>query len=291
MSGLSRQHRTWRRVLVGLGVLAALLAIGTLGLERVGAWAIVRAPNAGRLPAEGPLAVEVHEVSAPRATIFVLHGIRDRKESMRGWAAHLQQAGYRVVLVDAVGHGASPGEWLSYGVFDARALSQLLDRPELGTAPIGVMGISYGAATAIEWAGREPRVAAVVAVAPFESLRKVVPNYAPRLVPVVGRFIPNVLIQRTVDRAGRLGGYDPDEASPAAAIARTQAPILLLHGDQDHHIPAAHSVALQAASGHRAELVTVVGATHDTIAGRAELWPPTLQFFRQHLGTAAGRRP
>jgi pimeloyl-ACP methyl ester carboxylesterase len=68
------------------------------------------------------------------------------------------------VLVDAVGHGASPGKWLSYGVFDAPALSQLLDRAGLGTAPTGVMGISYGAATAIEWAGSEPRVAARVAV-------------------------------------------------------------------------------------------------------------------------------
>lgn len=260
-----------------------LLAVGIAGFEQAGAWAIVGAPNAGHLPALGPLATEVHEVSSARGTVFVLHGIRDHKESMRGWADHLQQAGFRVVLVDAVGHGASPGKWLSYGVFDARALSQLLDRPDLATAPIGVMGISYGAATAIKWASHEPRVAAVVAVAPFESLRKIVPNYLTRLVPVVGQLVPNLLIQRAVNRAGRLGGYDPDEASPVLAIARMQTPVLLIHGDHDQHIPAAHSVALQAARPSRTELVRVTGANHDTIAGRAELWPPSLAFFAEHL--------
>lgn len=286
MGGGTRTYRPWRLVLLGLGIVGVLFAVGLACIERVGAWAIVRAPNASRLPAAGSLAIEVHEVGSARGTIFLLHGIRDNKESMRGWATRLLQAGFRIVLVDAVGHGASPGQWLSYGVFDTRALSQLLDRPGLTTGPIGVMGISYGAATAIEWAGREPRVTAVVAVAPFESLRKVVPVYLTRMLPVAGALVPEVVIQRTVDRAGRLGGYDPDEASPSRAIGQTRAPVLLLHGEHDRHIPVAHSLALRAAAGSRAELVIVSGADHDTIAGRPELWPHTLRFFGRHLSAA-----
>src|SRR5438128_2473509 len=145
------------------------------------------------------------------------------------------------------------------------------------------MGISYGVAIAIQWVGQEPRIRAVTAVAPFESLRKVVPIYFTRMVPVLGALVPNLLIQRVVDRAGILGGYDPDAASAEEAITRTQAPILLIHGDQDRHIPMSHSQALKSRAGARAELVIVRGATHDTIGGSDEIWPRTMQFFGQHL--------
>jgi dipeptidyl aminopeptidase/acylaminoacyl peptidase len=93
------------------------------------------------------------------------------------------------------------------------------------------------------------------------------------------------VIQHAVDRAGRLGGYDPDEASPAAAIAKLQAPVLLIHGDHDSNIPVSHSVALKALSRGRAELLIMAGANHYTISGRAELWPPTLKFFDEYLHT------
>src|SRR5262249_26780655 len=154
------------------------------------AHAIVDAPNAhaASLPATVPgeqripvgppaatLSVGIENPRLPpRATIFVLHGIRDQKENVRSWAEHLTEAGYRAVLVDSRGHGRSSGEWLTYGVQESRDLSQVLDALAVD-GPVGVMGISYGAATAIEWAAREPRVKAAVAVAPFASLREVVP--------------------------------------------------------------------------------------------------------------------
>jgi hypothetical protein len=61
---------------------------------------------------------------------------------------------------------------------------------------VGVM-LSYGAATAIEWAGTDPRITAVVAVAPFASLRAVVPGYAP--------LLPGSYVQSAIDVAGREG--------------------------------------------------------------------------------------
>ncbi|HZU84258.1 MAG TPA: hypothetical protein VE987_15115 [Polyangiaceae bacterium] len=111
--------------------------------------------------------------------------------------------------------------------------------------PIVAMGMSYGAATAIEWAGRDPRVEAAVAVAPFSSLREVVPVYVPRFVPAIGRLVPGWLVQRTVDRAGRLGGFDPDAASPLATIARARR-VLIVHGRADDFVPLAQSESLAA---------------------------------------------
>lgn len=293
---MTAEPRPWsRRALRALAVVGALALAGGITVEHLGAAAIVYAPNAGHppSPAKDPpvvaeagletraLHVEVGPPSAslslwllgpaapraPRATVFVLHGIRDQKRSMVGWGERLAAMGYRAVLVDSRGHGRSSGDHLTYGVLEARDLSQALDAlTAQGLAPgrVGVMGVSYGAATAIEWAAVEPRVAAVVAVAPFQSLRAVVPVYVERFLPGVGGLIPDLLIGRAIARAGRTGGFDPDQ-SPLEAITRTRAPVLLVHGREDVNIPPSHSEALHARALDHSELLLVEGEDHQSI--------------------------
>jgi pimeloyl-ACP methyl ester carboxylesterase len=167
----------------------------------------------------------------------------------------------RAVLVDLRGHGRSTGDVLSYGVFDAHDLAVVLDALESRgerVGRVGVLGVSYGAATAIEWAGADPRVEAVVAIAPFESLSSVVPGYAP--VPLPGAFIRGALAA-----AGRRGGYDPERASPLAAIVTTRAPVLLIHGKADERIAVWQSEDLRAKAPDHVELVEVDGETHESI--------------------------
>jgi alpha-beta hydrolase superfamily lysophospholipase len=277
---------------VAVAVVALLLF--DVAFERLGAHSIVDAPNQHRVlasaatvggerfvevgPPAATLAVELVEPKLPpRATIFVLHGIRDRKEGLRHWGEHLAQAGYRAVLVDSRGHGQSSGDWLTYGVQESRDLSQLVDalRPD---GPIGVMGISYGGATAVEWTAREPRVRAAVAVAPFASLRDIVPIYTPRTVPLIGWLVPRFLQMRTVDAAGRMAGFDPDAASPRAAAHATHTPILLIHGRQDVTVPYYQS-ELIAAGAPSVTLTALDAQDHDHISGDARLWPLALDFF------------
>jgi len=276
-----------------IALMALSIGGGTV-VEHLGASALVYAPNAGHPPAPaedrppievvvpglqttalrvdvGPprasLSLWVMSRGAPRATVFVLHGIRDQKGSMVGWGERLTAMGYRAVLVDSRGHGRSSGDFLSYGVVEARDLSQALDALVAQgqvVGRVGAMGVSYGASTAIEWAGAEPRVAAVVAVAPFQSLRAVVPGYVSRFVPVVGGLVPDFLIGRAIARAGRTGGFDP-EASPLEAIGHTRAPVLLIHGRADTHIDPSHSEALHARALDHSELVLVDDEDHETI--------------------------
>jgi alpha-beta hydrolase superfamily lysophospholipase len=304
-----------KRVLIALALLVGLGAAAVPLAERVGAHAIVDAPNQARAipppePGEqryavGPPAATLSvaiveaaprpgtssapladELSAPRSpavprgVIFLLHGIRSHKESVSSWAQQLSRAGYRAVLVDSRGHGRSTGDWLTYGVQEARDLSQLLDQMHLPPSlPVGVMGCSYGAATAIEWAGREPRVAAAVALAPFTTMRAVVTEYVPRVVPLVGRFMPETLVQAIVDRAGVLAHFDPDEASPLGAIKLRDEPLLIFHGTADRHIPLAQSQMLQARAPTHTRLVLLDGQDHNHIAGDRRLWPAVLDFF------------
>ncbi len=206
----------------------------------------------------------------PRGTVLVLHGIRSDKFWFLGLARKIAARGFRAVLPDLRGHGRSSGDWLSYGVREARDLSLLLS--ELAKAgrlvePVGVVGVSYGAATAIQLAGVDPRVRAVVAIAPFSSLDAVVPDYVRHYLPVLWRLIPDAYIAGGIERGGALAHFDPAAANPLSAISRTNAQVLLIHGLSDDHIPPEHSRRLHAAAAEHSELILVPGDDHFSING------------------------
>jgi alpha-beta hydrolase superfamily lysophospholipase len=283
------------RFAVGVAGDLVLSGLAIKPIARVGVSALVVAPNAGKPappPVEGEVRVEVGPPAAvlslavvdapnPRATVFVLHGIRDSKESLRGWGEVLADQGYRAILVDLRGHGRSTGEALTYGVLESADLVQALDsldRNGLVAGPVGVMGHSYGAATAIQWAGRDPRVRSVIAVAPFASLRAAVPGYT--VLP-----LPSSFVDRVIALAGASAGFDPDEASPVDAIARTSAAVLLIHGRRDARIPSWHSERIFAAGADHAELVLIETAGHESVVGAREtrLADRSAQWFDRHL--------
>jgi pimeloyl-ACP methyl ester carboxylesterase len=206
----------------------------------------------------------------PKGTVFVLHGIGDRKDKVPYllWARVLAQAGYRAVLVDLRGHGRSTGRYMSYGVHESRDMAQLLDAFEeqgLVYGPVGVWGISYGGACAIQWAAIDPRVRAVVAFEPFCTLRDAVRDFAPVVLGGWSFLAQPPLLRAVTNGAAALAGFDPDDASPLRAITRTRAPVLLVHGTEDRHLPPRHSRRLHDAAPDHSELYLVEGDSHLTL--------------------------
>ncbi|NQU26546.1 MAG: alpha/beta fold hydrolase [Candidatus Nealsonbacteria bacterium] len=222
-------------------------------------------------PPEATLSVSIIEPSdsnRPKGTILVIHGILARSLWMLDTAKTLSNAGYRAVLVDLRGHGRSTGGLLTFGVQEARDLSQVIDTLEdrnLVDGPIGVYGISYGATTSIHLAGRDRRVKAVVAVAPFSTVRDEIPHFGRVMVPGIGWVIPEQTYQRAIDEAGRLARFDPDRDTALEAIRRTSAPVLLMHGTNDWVVPHRHSERLHAAAPGHSELVSVPWYGHTVI--------------------------
>ncbi len=200
----------------------------------------------------------------PQATVFMLHGIMSRMNGMLSQAKKFRREGCRVVLVDSRGHGRSTGQYLTYGVQESKDLSQVLDflaEKGLIAGNVGVFGMSYGAGTAIEWAGQEPRVQSVVTYASFSSLRKVAMNYARKYLPGSKYYLTYAHAQNVIDATAQKAGFDPDDASPARAIAQTQADVLLIHGTKDEFIPFIHAKRLKKASNGKknCKLVLMVG--------------------------------
>jgi pimeloyl-ACP methyl ester carboxylesterase len=218
-----------------------------------------------------PAATLVSWVVGPRVgpakgTVALLHGVRMNKQSLVPVGVALSDAGYRAVLVDLRGHGESSGRYLTYGSVEARDISRVLDavaRRESSAACTGVYGFSYGAAVAIELAARDARVSAVVAVAPFSSLREVAGDYERKYLPAPLKLIPDAWFQSAIDEGARLAEFDPDRAAPLQAVGHFDADLLLIHGTADTQVPQRHSETLARAAGARAELLTILGATHD----------------------------
>lgn len=293
----TRKRRALRAVVVGLALLLGSAAAGLAG-ESWLAHGIVTAPNAGRTFTAGEdprpeqyrpagideqLRVELSDRDGfgtscsvwiiepeiePRGTVLVLHGIRSDKTALTGLAQRVAREGFRAVLPDLPGQGRSSGDFLSYGVREARHLVGLLDdlaRRQRLHDRLGVVGVSYGAATGIQLAAIDSRVRAVVAIAPFASLRAIVPVYVGRYLSIAGSLVPSSLIERAVDRAGQLARFDPDQASALAAISRTRAQVLLIHGAEDIHVPPSHSLLLQQAAPDHSQAIVLDGEDHESI--------------------------
>jgi len=204
----------------------------------------------------------------PRGSVLLLHGIRQDRRSLVGAGTVFADAGYRSILIDLRGHGESSGRFLTYGAVEARDLTQLLDAlaargVELGC--VGAFGFSYGAAVAIELGARDERVAAVVAAAPFSSLRDVVSDYRLKYLPAALNAIPDSWFAQAVAEAGWIASFDPDGSSPLHAIEHSRAHQLLIHGTADTQVPLRHSLALSGAAGPLVELLPIPGAAHDSL--------------------------
>jgi alpha-beta hydrolase superfamily lysophospholipase len=195
----------------------------------------------------------------PRATLIYLHGVADNRGSSVGIAEHFVPLGFDVVAYDSRAHGESGGEACTYGYYEKQDLARVIDHLHLhvdvGRQPVVVMGTSLGGAVALQAAAQDPRVAAVIAVAPFSDLRTAAVERAP--------FFAS---RGNLDEAFRLaeegGHFRVDEVSPVAAAPRIHAPVLLFHGDHDTETPHAHSERILAALGGPKRLVTIVGGRH-----------------------------
>ena len=217
-------------------------------------------------PPDASLAVWLFEpTDTPRGTILVIHGFEGGPLGVHGKAKNLRRAGYRVAVVTLRGYSDSSGDFRTFGVVERNDLVQVVDALEaqgLLAGDLGVWGLSYGAAMALEHAGIDPRVRAVVAVAGFSSMREVTPHYMRMFLPVIGWVKSDAEFQRLIDEAGAIAGFDPDDASARAAIARTEAPVLLVHGEWDALVPFTHSERLQAAARGHCELVALPVTGH-----------------------------
>lgn len=237
--------------------------------------------------------VEPDSTDPPRGTVLVLHGVISSGRAMLPHARRLAGQGYRAVLVDLRGHGQSDGEFMTYGLEESADLVRVIDALEsrrLVAGRLGVLGVSYGATTAIHLAGRDPRIESVVAVAPFSNLRDVVPDFGRTVLPGVGSLVSDRALADGVDAAGLQAGFDPDLADACQALQRTSAPVLVIHGEEDWMVPTYHGRRLhESAPGHsELRLLPCTGHLSAWLDPTGRVADETADWFDRHLTASAG---
>lgn len=215
--------------------------------------------------------------------VLVLHGIGDSRAGSSGFAGMFLDAGYRVLLPDLRAHGESGGAVVTFGLLERYDLLDWARWMQTGgcTALYG-LGESLGAAALIEAAALAPLFRAIAAEGSYSDLRSIAEHRARQH---LGRFAPGArwFVASAMLFARLRYGFDFDQAAPVRAIARTQTPVLLIHGLEDRATPPSHSIGM-AAANPQARLWLVPGARHTAaaITAPAEFRRRVLDWFATH---------
>jgi dipeptidyl aminopeptidase/acylaminoacyl peptidase len=167
-----------------------------------------------------------------KGTIVYLHGAADNRASVKGVARRYVPRGYEVLVYDSRAHGESTGDACTYGYYEKRDLAKAIDF--LGAPAVAAIGVSLGAAVAIQAAAEDARIKRVVAISSFSDLRTVATERAPF-------FASAANIREAIAIAEKQANFTVDEVSPVKAAPRLSIPVLLIHGAHDQETAPAHS--------------------------------------------------
>jgi fermentation-respiration switch protein FrsA (DUF1100 family) len=236
---------------------------------------------------------KVHPQIPNGSWVLLFHGVADNRIGTIGQSEILLGAGYGVVMMDQRAHGESGGALATYGWLerdDTRAVVDALVASE-HPAHILALGESMGAGIALQSAGADSRIEAVVAEAPFASLREASYDYAGlQEYPLLGKtlFAPGAWMM--LYRGGELAGFPAAGVSPVQAVAARNFPVLLICDQADTTLPCRHAKKIYAAARGPKSLWVVPGAFHAAALGFApeEFRRRVLDFFRRPV---AGPQP
>lgn len=182
-----------------------------------------------------------------KGTVILLHGFLQNRNSVTPWAIRLAQAGFRCAVLDLRGHGASTGKHISFGAFEARDVSAVIDdlgRRGWDVSRVGLLGVSYGASVALLTAGRDARITSVVAFEPFASAERAVPELMRAVFTREAAGITDRQFAAAHVKQAKIAGFDWADADIPAALRRTRAPVLFVHGEADVWVLPDHSRTL-----------------------------------------------
>jgi pimeloyl-ACP methyl ester carboxylesterase len=278
----------WRAAgVIAIVALVGVLAAAVTQLPGIGAGALLHpqkkavsaAPPAGCV--DETIAGDAVELRAwrcrasgtPRGTVVYLHGVADARTSALGAIARYTARGFDVIAFDSRAHGQSSGDACTYGFYEKRDLARVLDRARPG--PIVLVGVSLGAAVALQAAADDPRVSAVLAAETFADLESIARDRAPWVIRA-GSF------GRALRRAERQARFVVADVSPVRAAARLAVPVFLVHGDADHDTRPDHSQRVFEALHGPRRLVRVSGAGHGQSL-TAAVWDEADAWLADHV--------
>lgn len=224
--------------------------------------------------------------------VLISHGIFEFKERYFDRAAWLNARGHDVLLFDHRTHGRSTGKRLTMGVLERDDVTAVLDaaeargllggssgpglrdpgKPPTPSAPrVVTLGFSLGGGTVLQHAATDPRVAGVIALAPFADFTTAIESFRRCFAPWLDRD----WVHRGFDAAAAEAGFAVEQASALEAIEHIAVPILLVEAGKDAYLPPVrHTKALHRRRGKGVDGLTVLpipDANHISLV--RQRWP------------------
>lgn len=205
--------------------------------------------------------------------LMFLHGFHGTRYHALNWAPMFWERGCDILAYDHRGQGASSPAFHTYGFYEKQdavaALDWFTDRTGLERGQIGVFGVSYGAATALQMAPMTPEIAFVGADSAYSDLREIIGFQAGDMFP----GLAPLLLPGALKIAELRADFDVDAVAPERSIAETEVPVLLIHSLTDEYTFSTHSEDIYANSDKSRTVLHLTdwGAPH----GRSILTDPT----------------
>lgn len=173
---------------------------------------------------------------AARGTVLLLHALGESKACYLPLGERLADKGFDIVLIDLRAHGESEGKYCTFGAREAGEVKlvadTLLDAKSVH-APLFVFGPGLGGSVAIQYASLDDRCKGVMAMTPCKDFR----SAGRRMLFPIAPAMSTEHFEEIVAKAGKMGEFDPNQASAVAAAAKVKCPLLLVHGWFDIAVP------------------------------------------------------
>ncbi len=178
------------------------------------------------------------DVEKPKGTCVVFHGYRSLATvDFAPEVEFLHGLGYRLIVPYQRSHGESEGKYITYGVkerFDCRDWARYTAKRWEGE-DIFLMGISMGSATVLMSAGTDlpGEVRGIVGDCGFTSPWDIMAHVSKR-----DYKLPSFPLLNAVDLLARIkAGYSLKGADTREILAKTNIPVLFIHGGADDFVP------------------------------------------------------
>ena len=166
-------------------------------------------------------------------TVVLFQGNAGTLADRAAKARVLLDAGFGLFLVGYRGYGGNPGTPSEQGLYaDGRAVLAWLSVRGVPPNRLALYGESLGSGVAVQLAGEQSGLGALILEAPFTRLAELAP-------PIIGSSLAGVLMS--------------DHFDNLAKIRHIATPLLVIHGEQDDIVPAAMGRRLLAAAPAGAE--------------------------------------
>ncbi len=217
-------------------------------------------------------------------TLILVHGWGRNLSRMMPFIQKLHPLGYNLLAFDARNHGSSsPEKHTTVGTFSEDILAGLdflVESDLISSNSIGILGLSIGGGAAINAAGWDNRIKSVITIGALSHPVALMKREFQK------RHIPDFFAAIILGYMKFRFRLDFDKIAPVKNITKTNAAILLIHGDEDETVPLVHGQTLaEAGDPTKTRLWVVTGKGHSNCHNHPDFMEKVDTFLNDTLFT------